>query len=69
MELSSGFPLFPITCQPVCLQAPGAALRRGEGCTAVPVPSSLQHDDCASICMHPPYLLPPATEGNVGGIS
>lgn len=42
---------------------PGAALKRGEGCTAVPVPSSLQLDDCVSICMHPPYLLPPATEG------
>lgn len=48
-----GFSLFQITCQLVHPPRllPAAALRRGNGCIAVPVPSFLQHDDHI-VCEH-----------------
>lgn len=59
------FPLFLITCQ-----LPSAAVRRAEGCSAVPVPSALQHEDCV-VCEHlyaPTLPAASCYRRNVGGV-
>lgn len=59
------FPLFPITCQ-----LPSAAVRRAEGCSAVLVPSALQHEDCV-VCKHlyaPTLPAASCYRRNVGGV-